>query len=553
MVLALAPDAESLPAGGPAVAYIGVAGAWGFVASGVFAWLRRPDNGTGVLMLSVGLATVTAGLQFSDDALPFLLGALFDSLIVALLIHLLLAFPSGRLEGPAARITAAAGYLMATVLHLPQVLLGEEHGIADEPAVVDVFAVLETTVELAAIVATIVLLIRRRRAASRVERRGLDPVLLLGAAIVALGGVSLVTEGKVAQLAFLSAFALLPAAFALGLVRSRFFRTAAVGRLIEGLAGDRGAGALRDALRAALRDPTLTVAYWLPDEERYVDSDGAAVAVPPRGDGRAVTEIAHGGRRVGALVHASELRGEPELLREAASTAALAIENGRLEVELRARLEALRASRARIVEAGDAERRRLTRDLHDGAQQRLVSLKIDLQLARERWDAEPDEARELLDRAIDNADAAVGDLRDLASGIHPAVLAQRGLDAAIEALATRAPLPVEFETQLGGRLPSAVETAAYFVVAEALTNVAKYAGAGHARVDVRRAGPDLVVEVSDDGAGGAVLDGGSGLRGLADRVGALDGTLEVDSPPGAGTLVRARVPLRSATEEGEHG
>ena len=204
------------------------------------------------------------------------------------------------------------------------------------------------------------------------------------------------------------------------------------------------------------------------------------------------------------------------------------------------------------MEAGDAERRRLTRDLHDGAQQRLVSLKIDLQLARERG-RRAGGARELLDRAVANADAAVVELRDLAAGIHPAVLAQRGLDAALEALATRSPVPVEFSTELGGRLPSAAETAAYFVVAESLTNVAKYAQATHARVDVRRAGDELVVEVRDDGVGGAVLDGGSGLRGLADRVGALDGTLEVESAPGAGTLVRARVPLRSAPDEGEDG
>ena len=548
-VLALAPGADDLPEGGVAVAYIGVAGAWGFVAAGGFAWLRRPDNRTGPLMLAVGLATLTAGLQFSDAALPFVLGGLCDTLIVALLVHLLLAFPSGRLAGRATRVTVAAGYVMATVLHAPQVLLGDEHGLADAPGVVDVVAALELAVELAVLVATVVLLARRRRDASRVERRGLDPVLLLGAVIVALGGAFLVVQDKPTQLAFLSAFALLPGAFVLGLVRSRFFRTAAVGRLIEGLAADHGAAGVRDALRAALGDPTLAVAYWLPEEERYVDGDGGAIVLPPPGDGRAVTEIGHGGRRVGALVHAAALRDEPELLGEAASTAALAIENGRLEVELRARVEALRASRARIVEAGDAERRRLTRDLHDGAQQRLVSLKIDLQLARERVD-EP-AARELLDRAVANADAAVDELRDLASGIHPAVLAQRGLDAAIEALATRSPVPVEFETELAGRLPSAVETAAYFVIAEALTNVAKYAGASYARVDVRRAGAELVVEVEDDGAGGAVLGGGSGLRGLADRVGALDGSLEVESAPGAGTLVRARLPL--APDEGEDG
>ncbi len=214
-------------------------------------------------------------------------------------------------------------------------------------------------------------------------------------------------------------------------------------------------------------------------------------------------------------------------------------------MELRARLEALRASRARLVDAGDAERRRLGRDLHDGAQQRLVALMIEFQLARERFDSDPAGARELVDSAFANAEAAVRELRDLAAGIHPAVLSQRGLDAALESLASRAPVPVELAERLTERLPSAVETAAYFVVAEALTNVAKYAGATHARVEVRRENGHAVIDVRDDGVGGADAAGGTGLRGLGDRVGALDGTLEVESPPGAGTLVRARIPLRS--------
>jgi signal transduction histidine kinase len=572
VVLSLAPNADRLSGSADAVPYVGVVLAWGFVAAGTFAWLRGPGNRTGPLMIAVGLATVTAGLQLSDAALPFLLGALVDSLVVALLVHLLLGFPSGRLEAPAARIVVGAGYVTATLLHVPQLLLGSDYGctepdcpanlieVADAPGAVDVLESLHAAAQLAVVVAAVVLLVVRRRAASRVERRGLDPVLGLGAVIVALGGVSLMTDGEAAQLAFLCAFALLPAAFVLGLVRSRIFRAAAVGRVLERLSA---AGGVRDALRAALGDPSLAVAYWLPEQSRYVDADGAAVAVPP-GDGRAVTEIAHRGRRVGALVHAAELRDAPELLDEVAGAAALAIENGRLEAELRARLEALRASRARLVEASDAERRRLTRDLHDGAQQRLVSLKIDLQLARERWDAAPAAAREQLERALANAEGAVEELRELAAGIHPAVLTQRGLDAAIEGLATRAPLPVEFETALPGRLPAAVETAAYFVVAEALTNVAKYAAATHARVDVRQTDGELVVEVRDDGAGGAVLDGGeasghdgagrgSGLRGLADRVGALDGALELESAPGAGTLVRARIPLASAAQERDDG
>jgi signal transduction histidine kinase len=230
-------------------------------------------------------------------------------------------------------------------------------------------------------------------------------------------------------------------------------------------------------------------------------------------------------------------------MRAVVGAAGLALENERLEVELRARLQALRASRARIVAVGDAERRRLGRDLHDGAQQRLISLLLDLQLARERWEQEPDSSRDLVDRALESARAAVEELRDLASGIHPAVLSQRGLDAALESLATRSPVPVELDVVLDERLPSATETAAYFVVAEALTNVAKYAEATYASVMVRRENGDAVVEVRDDGVGGADAAGGTGLLGLGDRVGALDGTIELDSPRGEGTVVRARIPL----------
>jgi len=262
-------------------------------------------------------------------------------------------------------------------------------------------------------------------------------------------------------------------------------------------------------LADALGDPTLDVAYWLP-ERGYVDREGHAIEAA----GRELTEIDHEGRRVGALLHTAALAETPELVVEASAAAALALENARLEVELRARLEALRASRTRLVEAGDAERRRLGRDLHDGAQQRLVALMIELQLARERLPGDPAGALELVDAAFANAQSAVEELRDLASGIHPAVLSQRGLDAALESLASRSPVPVELGGRLDERLPSAVETAAYFVVAEALTNVAKYAGATYAGVEVRREHACAVIEVRDHGVGGADAAGGSGLRGL---------------------------------------
>jgi signal transduction histidine kinase len=222
----------------------------------------------------------------------------------------------------------------------------------------------------------------------------------------------------------------------------------------------------------------------------------------------------------------------------------VADENVRLDAELQARLDELRESRARIVEAGYAERRRVERDLHDGAQQRLVALALQLQLVRSKLQSDPAEASELLDEATQELSGATEELRELARGIHPPVLTDRGLVAALEALAKRAPLPVTVEAKETERAPEALEAAAYFVVSEALTNVVRHADARQAVVRVGRRDGLLCVEIEDDGAGGADVSNGSGLRGLADRVGALDGALEVESPAGRGTTVRARLPVR---------
>jgi signal transduction histidine kinase len=231
------------------------------------------------------------------------------------------------------------------------------------------------------------------------------------------------------------------------------------------------------------------------------------------------------------------------LLRTRLSEADLvAEENVRLDAELQARLDELRESRARIVQAGDAARRKLERDLHDGAQQRLVALALDLRLARERLDDDPAAAAGMLDDASAELARATDELRELARGIHPAVLSDRGLEAAVESLAKRAPLPVKIDASLDGRLPPPVESAAYFVVAEALTNVVRHSGADRAEVEIRRDDGRLVVEVSDDGAGGADSTG-SGLRGLADRVAALDGKLRIAGAAAGGTVVRADIPV----------
>jgi len=207
--------------------------------------------------------------------------------------------------------------------------------------------------------------------------------------------------------------------------------------------------------------------------------------------------------------------------------------------------EQLAASRARIVEAGYEERRRLGRDLHDGAQQELVGAVISLKLAQRRWGQAPDEARELVDEALEHIRAGICDLRELAAGIHPSVLTDRGLGAALEGLATRSSMPVQIGPVPPGRLPAAVETSAYFVVAEALTNAAKHAGCSRVNVGVRFENGAATVEVHDDGVGGADPSAGSGLRGLADRVSALGGGLEIESPAGEGTTVRARIALGS--------
>jgi signal transduction histidine kinase len=220
----------------------------------------------------------------------------------------------------------------------------------------------------------------------------------------------------------------------------------------------------------------------------------------------------------------------------------VAEENVRLDAELQARLDELRESRARIVQAGDAARRKLERDLHDGAQQRLVGLALDLRLAREGLEGDPAAAAAMLDDASAELARATEELRELARGIHPAVLSDRGLEAAVEALANRAPIPVRIESSLDGRLPAPAESAAYFVVAEALTNVVRHSGADRAEIEIRRHDGHLFVEVRDNGAGGANPTG-SGLRGLADRVAALDGGFEVKGPPGGGTVVRADIPL----------
>jgi signal transduction histidine kinase len=299
-------------------------------------------------------------------------------------------------------------------------------------------------------------------------------------------------------------------------------------------------GPVREFLAESLGDHSVAIAYWLPDREAFVDEVGRRVELPDPGSGRTWTAVERDGRPVAAIVHDAALDTSRELVHAAAAASSLAIDNERLKADLRARLQELRVSRLRIVEAADAARRRIERDLHDGAQQQLVALSLELRLLRARLkdaDAVP-----LVDGISDRLATALVELRELARGIHPALLTERGLGPAIAGLADRVPLAVDCDVQVAERLPAPVEAAAYFLVAEALTNVTKYAQARRVVVELVHERAQLLVRVADDGVGGVVVTAGSGLRGLQDRLAAVDGTLFIDSPPGAGTRLEARIP-----------
>ena len=391
----------------------------------------------------------------------------------------------------------------------------------------------------------VAVLARRWRAASAPLRRGMTPILA-GAAALLISNVQLVLARLAdvetylwVQTAMIIVITAVPYAVLIDMLRARLARSA-VGDLVLALHASPAPEDLRAAIARALGDPSLDLAYWLPDQEAYVDLEGRPVELPD--DLARRTGVVDGsGTPVAALLHDPSLQEHPALLDAVGAAAGLALERARLHAELHARVDELRTTRGRIIEAAQSERRRLERDLHDGAQQRLVTLGLDLGMLERRLGDDP-EARHALEQARGELALSLDELRELARGIHPAVVTGRGLRAALEGLAVRAPLPVRLSVTVADRPPEPVEVAVYFMVSECLTNVAKYAHASAASVDVVRTYGELVVEVADDGVGGAEGNGGSGLRGLADRVEALGGRFAVISPAGDGTRVRAEIP-----------
>jgi signal transduction histidine kinase len=534
---------------------------WGFIGAGLFAWWRSPDSSIGPLMVATGFAWFINLVTATNVPAVFIVAAILSSLYFVTAVHMLLAAPHGQPLGRGDRRIVVTGYLLVTVGTIPLALFWDPRSDCEacptNPFLYDenetFFQLWNTLLSLVGLV-LIALVLRslviRWRRATRPERRLYAPMYAAGVAlmIAVLAQLSVQTsgsQGRALDILFIVSvvpLALVPYLFVAAFVRTRMAQSDAVSELMTHLAEAPRPGRLRDALSDALDDPTLELVYWLPESQRYVDLRGRPYELPEDDPARAIHAVARDEECIAAIIYDATLGEADAHVRAVGAAASLALLNERLEAELRAKVDELRRSRERMLKIGLEERRRLERDLHDGAQQRLVAMALNIRLARAKLNEDPLAADKLLSGAGEELDSALAELRELARGIHPAVLTDRGLGTALETLASRAPVPVELAELPELHLPEAVELAAYFVVAEALTNVAKYAHATHAKVEVARENGRLMVEVEDDGIGGANPENGTGLRGLADRIAVLEGRLEIDSETGRGTTVRAQIP-----------
>ena len=520
-----------------------------YVLGGLFAWRRRSDSRFGPLMIAAGLVNFLSTLVWATSDVPFTIGQSVDLLPPVVFLHVFLAFPDGRLRTRFERVLVATSYSVAIGLELVRMNFGDfgPHNLLavySSPGTEEVARKVQLSIVSVFCLTGVAVLAARRLREGRPLRRSLTLLVdAFGLALVMIAFLFLSAAYGgpwVMQIRWVTfvTLGLAPAAFVAGLLYARLARSA-LGDLIVELRADLAPADLRDALARALRDPSLELAYWLPDFNTYVDVDGQSFDIETRG--RAITLIERKGGLVAALLHDSSLQDEPELLAAVTAAAGIAVENGRLEAELRARLEELKGSRARVIDAEQKERQRLERNLHDGAQQRLIALSLQLSLLEQRLGDRPD-ATARLEQARSEIALSLEELRAVARGIHPAVLSGHGLAVALESLAGRAAVPTRLVVEIDGRLPESVEVAAYYVVAESLTNITKHAHATDASVGVARVNGDLVVEIVDDGIGGADTEHGSGIRGLADRVEALGGRLRVWTPVGGGTRVKAEIP-----------
>ena len=497
---------------------------WTFIGSGLIASRRRPESRTGPLMAATGFAWFLGNFaQVGVAAVAWTAGHMVY-LHRGPLVQLVLTYPSGRPGSRLVRGAVAVGYAVAVIT--------------------PIWRSAGATILLAGLLVAV---------CARDYVRAVGPFRRARLmAVQAAAGLSLVLAGTAAArlllppeevsgpslLVYEVALCVLAVTLLAGLLVAPWQRAVVTDLVVE--LGEARSGTLRGELSQALGDPSLEVGYWLPDRAVFVDAEGRVLSLPGPGSGRSVTTVEREGQPVAVLVHDPAVLEDPGLLEAVTSAARLAASNARLQAEVRARVVELAASRRRILAARDEERRRLERRLHDGAEARLEELAATLR--RGRRSASGERTRDQLARAEDQLTRTLEELRRLGHGLHPRVLSEHGLADALAALAKDLPLPVDINVA-STRLPQRVAVAAYFVCAEALANITKHAAAAHVAVAVTVGDGRVRVEIADDGVGGADPAHGSGLRGLADRVETLGGTLRVESVPGRGTRLAAEIPL----------
>jgi signal transduction histidine kinase len=518
-----------------------------FVVAGILAATRRPGSRMGALLVAAGLVWLLAELSNSEVPALTAAGLILATLPLALVFHLLLAFPSGRLRGRASVITVLVGYFVCTVMQAPQYLFGGgSEGpwtvlqVYDSASLADAGLWAQWGVGSCVTVATAVILWRRWRRIAPEGRNRVAPILAYGIFAVLYVSVSGrlyagigVPDSWAPWMLFsqIVAVAIVPIAFGATILSGGFGRTVAIDELAARIEPGEDES-MTAALAATLGDPSVQLALWVPERAAYVDGLGNALAVPPLHPNRAAAEVrGGGGERLGAVLYDATLAPDSQLAEAAARVIAMELDRERLAREVR----------DAAVNARDDERRRLARDLHDGMQTRLLLLAMAANELSEEAQLAPGD-RERAKRLERGLVTAADELRTLAHGFLPPTLVERGIYAAAEDLAGAYPGIVEHRIPAGAeRPPAPVETAAYFVVSEALANSLKHAGADSVRLSLTRENGTLHIEVEDDGRGGAA-DDGSGIGGIRDRVEALHGTLALTSPLRGGTLLQVELP-----------
>jgi signal transduction histidine kinase len=498
---------------------------WVFMACGLIAFERRRESRSGLLMAITGFSWFFG--NFANVGVGPIDWAASHATYLYLgpLVHLLIAYPSGRLSSQLTRGAAAVSYVTA----ITPIWRNEVATI--------VLAALLVAVCAHAYLGT----------AGRFRRARLLALWAATALSLVLGGYAalrLVLSSAAVSGPLILAYQTTLCAIAVGLLAgllSALWGRSAVTDLVVELGGARSSS-LRDALAGALADPTLEVGYWLPDTGTFVDPEGRLVSLPVPDSRRSMTMVEHDGQPVAVLVHDPAVLDDPGLFEAVSTATRLGASNARLQAEVQARVDELRASRRRLLEAGDEERQRLERRLHDGAERRLTALAETVRQAGDRASHISPATIGKIERAQRQLEGTLEELNELARGLHPRALAELGLERALTSLADRSPVPVALSVRATG-LPPAVEAAVYFLSSEALANVAKYASASQATITVEIRDHALWVEVIDDGVGGANVSGGTGMLGLVDRVEALAGSFRVESRPGRGTRLVAEIPL----------